>query len=99
MGQWINYKFVADEANCKKTNNLKIQNAKYLITIMRRLQCENIFSSPKQLIQCEHSAVLTMSTAIITIAARYNEYDQLALFAKNLKNKGKNAKKMSVFVH
>merc|ERR1712130_133262 len=80
--QWINYKFVADEIKCKNSQNSKIQNAKYLITIMRKMQCENLFSSPKQLIQCEHNAVISMATATITIAARYNEYDQLALFAK-----------------
>jgi len=82
---WINYQNINNEMECKNDKNKKLLNGKYLITIMRRLGCDNIFITPKELIQCEHRAILTISTSIMTIAARYKEYDQLALFAKNLK--------------
>lgn len=93
--RWIDYSSVLDEKECNGSNsNKQILNAKYLITIMRRLGCDNIFITPRELVDCEHRAVLAMSTAIMTTAARYNEYDQLALFAKNLKEiKAKMGKK------
>ena len=93
--RWIDYSSILEEKECSGSNsNKQIFNAKYLITIMRRLGCDNIFITPKELVDCEHRAVLAMSTAIMTTAARYNEYDQLALFAKNLKEiKAKMGKK------
>ena len=83
--KWINYANILNEQECKSQSQKKVLNAKYLITVMRRLGCDNLFITPKELCDTEHRAVLAMSTAIMTTAARYNEYDQLALFAKNLK--------------
>ena len=82
--QWINYEYINDENECRNSKEKKVQNAKYLITVMRRLGSENIFISAKELVQCEKHAVLAMSAAIITLAARYNEHDNLVLFAKTL---------------
>ena len=82
--KWIDYRHIHGEEDCHHDQLAKVQNAKYLFTVIRRLGADAIFVTPRELAVGEHRAVLAVSTAIMTIAARYNEYDHLALFARNL---------------